>query len=448
MSLMPRADLARYKSLSSLIEWSDNYNHGDVNAIAHSIRRFGMNNALRVWRGDVVMAGNHTCKALKLIREQGPQPDVDLLWPPANVIIVKDEWYVQFVDVSHLDEVAVKAFAIADNNLARQAVADETLLAQYLQEIAASDMDMLSATGFDELDMNRLIAKAAADLQAADDSGDQTERGAELLAKWQVERGQLWIIPSKTFEGGEHRLLCGDSTNPDDVARLMNGQRAILFATDPPYLVGYDGNNHAHSFGAKEGEQDWSEDYHKWDDPAQGEEFYAGFIAAAINQAIMENAAWYCWHASRHQAMLERVWNKAGAFFHQQIIWVKDRPILTRSHYMYQHEPCMMGWCKGKRPPRIAEDYPSTVWQVPTIAPGTSTDHPTSKPVELFKTPILQHTTPGQICYEPFSGSGTQFVAAEQTARLCYGIELQPQYVASILERLTSMGLEPRLAES
>lgn len=443
---MPRTDLARYKSLTELSEWADNYNHNDIVAIARSIRRFGFNSALRVWRDDVVMAGNHTCKALKLIREQGPDPALDQAWPPANVIVTQDSWYVLYVDVSHLDELSVKAFAIADNQLARQAVTDDALLSEYLKEIAASDINMLTATGFDELEMNRLIAKAAADIMGEEDAGDQTDRGDELLAKWPVERGQLWLIPSTSGQG-DHRLLCGDSTSADDVQRLMNGKRAVLFATDPPYLVGYDGNNHPHAFNEPEKNKDWSETYHDWDNPEQGEALYTGFVAMAIEHAIVENAAWYCWHASRNQAMLEGVWEANGAFVHQQLIWFKDRPILTRSHYMWQHEPCFFGWVKGKKPQRLAEDFPSTVWQVPTLAPGTSTDHPTSKPVELFKTPILQHTKPGDICYEPFSGSGTQFVAAEQTARLCYGIELQPQYCAAILERLAGIGLVPQLAE-
>lgn len=441
---MSRTDLSRYKPLSELTEWADNYNKNDVEAIARSIRRFGFNSALRVWRDDVVMAGNHTCKALKLICEQGPNLEVDHAWPPANIIVTKDDWYVLFVDVSHLDEVSVKAFAIADNHLARQAVTDDALLAEYLKEIAETDMTTLTATGFSELDMSRLIAQAAADLDAAEDSGDQTSRGEELLAKWPVQRGQLWLIPSKAGTG-IHRLICGDSTDAADVTRLMDGKRAVLFATDPPYLVGYDGNNHPHSYGQDDKNKDWSETYHDWDDPKQGEALYDGFVTMAIEHAIIENAAWYCWHACVRQALLEQVWIRHGAFVHQQIIWFKDRPILTHSHYMWQHEPCFYGWRKGKKPQRIATDYPSTVWQVPTLAPGMSTDHPTSKPVDLFKTPILQHTKPGDICYEPFSGSGTQFVAAEQTARLCYGIELQPEYVAAILERLAGMGLEPEL---
>jgi len=137
---------------------------------------------------------------------------------------------------------------------------------------------------------------------------------AEGVARVPASRtGDLWIL-------GDHRLLCGDSTSAADVRRLMNGERAMLFATDPPYLVDYDGSNHPTR------NKDWSASYGTtWDDSSQGAELYDSFIAAAVAEAITEDAAWYCWHASRRQAMLEACWEKAGAFVHQQIIWVKDR---------------------------------------------------------------------------------------------------------------------------
>ncbi len=100
--------------------------------------------------------------------------------------------------------------------------------------------------------------------------------------------------------------------------------------------------------------------------------------------------------------MVEAVWHKHGAFVHQQIIWVKDRPVLNRSWYSWQHEPCFFGWVRPHQPDRVARDFLSTVWQIPTVTPGHRTDHPTSKPVEVFAIPIRQHTRRGDICYEPF----------------------------------------------
>ena len=134
----------------------------------------------------------------------------------------------------------------------------------------------------------------------------------------------------------------------------MNGEKAILFATDPPYLVDYDGTNHPSKQGEADKNKDWGNSYGiTWDDSSQGPELYEGFIKAAIEHAILPNAAWYCWHASRRQAMVEGVWEKYGAFVHQQIIWAKDRGILTRSYYLWKHEPCFIGWLKGNKPPRV-----------------------------------------------------------------------------------------------
>ena len=270
----------------------------------------------------------------------------------------------------------------------------------------------------------------------------QIDKAEELRQKWGVELGQLWEIPSLKTHGQVHRLLCGDSTNLEHVARLMNGQRAVLFSTDPPYLVDYKGDDHPG------GGKDWTNHYFDEDVSAQGDGgLYDGFISAARKLAITEDAAWYCWHASRRQMMVEQAWIKHGAFVHQQIIWVKDRPILTYSWYMWQHEPCMMGWVKGNKPKRGANDVVSGVWEYPSPAGDERVEHPTQKPVEVFIIPILQNTDPGDLCYEPFSGSGTQLVAAESTGRICFAMEKSPAFVSVALERLAGFGLSPKKVE-
>jgi DNA modification methylase len=262
--------------------------------------------------------------------------------------------------------------------------------------------------------------------------------------------GQIWQL-------GKHRLLCGDSTRPEHVARLMGEERAVLFQTDPPYAVGYTGGSHPATRanrGKANRNKDWSGRYREAppspdiDSNSEiGREFYLRFIMAAIERAIAPNAAWYCWHASARQAMLETVWNEVGAFMHQQIIWVKSRPVLTYSVYMWAHEPCMFGWIKGQKPEverKQEGGYPGTVWEVPSAEVETN-EHPTSKPNRLFAIPMELHTRADDLCYEPFSGSGSQLIAAEQLGRRCYAIELEPRFVdvaVSRWERLTGKKAE------
>jgi DNA modification methylase len=226
-----------------------------------------------------------------------------------------------------------------------------------------------------------------------------------------------------------HRLVCGDSTDAVTVRRLMDGRRAALFATDPPYLVDYDGTNHP---GGNTGQKhkDWSGTYGiTWDDADGNPDLYDMFIGVAVAEAIKPNAAGYCWHASKRQAMLEAMWIKHGAFVHCQIIWAKNRPVMTRTWYSWMHEPCLMGWVQGKKPRKADPKVLPTVWQIDTLASGADRpDHPTPKPTELLEIPMRQHTLAGEICYEPFAGSGTQIIAAERTGRRCFGIKISPVY--------------------
>jgi DNA modification methylase len=283
----------------------------------------------------------------------------------------------------------------------------------------------------------------------------QIDQSGELQKKWNTEAGQLWRI-------GDHRLLCGDATKAEDVVRLMGDERAVLFATDPPYAVGYTGGSHPQSWGNKGAanrDKDWSGQYVEAksadvkNSEESGVELYRGFMSVAIGHAIVRNAAWYCWHASRRQMMLEAIWNELGAFVHQQLIWVKSRPVLTYSTYLWQHEPCLFGWIKSEKPKTLrsqmgaaAGEFPTTVWNVPSSEVETAA-HPTSKPCRLFSLPMEMHTERGDICYEPFSGSGSQLVAAQQTGRRCYAIEKSPPFVAVALERMAALGLKPELVD-
>jgi DNA modification methylase len=332
-------------------------------------------------------------------------------------------------------------------------------LAAMAESDSARIRSLLQTVRTDSVAVEDLLRRAVGDqlwqlVHPQEEPPAQIDQAGELQKKWGTRTGQLWQI-------GDHRLLCGGATRAEDVVRLMGDERAVLFATDPPYAVGYTGDAHPHAWGQKTADRDAdgsgadvaSRSADIANSEAVGAALYRGFISVAITHAITRNAAWYCWHASKRQALVERVWAEFGAFVHQQIIWVKSRAVLTHSVYLWQHEPCLFGWVQGEKPPifraQVADTAgacPSTVWEVPSTAVETDA-HPTSKPCRLFSLPMEMHTERGDICYEPFSGSGSQLVAAQQLGRRCYAIEKSPAFVAVALERMAALGLTPEVTD-
>lgn len=319
------------------------------------------------------------------------------------------------VSVVELDEARERALNLALNKI--QGGWDNRALAELLRELSESFEADLELTGFDPAEIDGIIE----DHFGFEHVNESTGKCASQHTVTQ---------PGDLIELGDHRLLCGDCTDPDTVRRLMGAERADLFATDPPYLVDYDGTNHPRN-------RDWSGTYGiTWDDASSQPDLYRGFIAAAVECAVHERTPWYCWHASRRQAMLESEWNDAGLFVHCQIIWVKNRPVATRSLYLWQHEPCLMGWKRGHEPKKVSRKKLPTVWNYDTPSgKDDRPDHPTPKPVELFEAPMRQHTRPGEVCYEPFAGSGTQIIAAQKTKRRCFALEISPVYCDLIVRR-------------
>jgi len=333
-----------------------------------------------------------------------------------------------------LDPADAKLLALADNKLGELAEWDEEALGRVLADLRAEGAD-LAATGFPEGDIDRLLAE----LNAANLADVVEPPLPEIPKVAQSRRGGVYAL-------GPHRLMCGDSTSVDDLLKLMDGARAALCATDPPYLVDYDGTNHPQSF---EREQAGKENNKHWDsyiDPKASVEFFSGFLRVGLAHALVENPAIYQWHASRRQALVEAAWKANGLLLHQQLIWAKSRPILTRSHFMWQHEPCFYGWVEGKPPamkPPASGDC-TTVWTIEGEQDGI---HPTQKPLEVFTRPIGYHTRAGELVYEPFSGSGSQLIAAAKLGRRCYAMELAPEFVDVARIRWTNfaqaVGIEP-----
>jgi DNA modification methylase len=211
----------------------------------------------------------------------------------------------------------------------------------------------------------------------------------------------------------------------------MAGEKAKLMATDPPYLVNYTGGNHPPSKANRPATRD-----KRWDtyiDPDSSVDFFASFLTAAMPH-LVPNAPVYQWHAHRRQALVEAAWHRVGLLVHQQIIWVKTHGVLTRSHFMWQHEPAFYGWSEGKVPKLKPPPNETTVWHVDQKREQDGI-HPTQKPVELFRRPLRFHTKKGDLCFEPFLGSGTCLIAAEELGRRCHGIDKQPGYVDCAVTR-------------
>ena len=397
--MLDRELAVAYRPLDSLVPYARNartHSEAQVAEIAGSIREFGFTNPVLIAEDGTLIAGHGRVLAARLLGMKT----------------------VPAITLTGLSETQRRALVLADNRIALNAGWDESLLALELSDLKDAGVD-LGIMGFEDGELDRLLAGT--------EDADQGSTAPVVIPeppRNPVSRtGDLWLL-------GDHRLLCGDATCHDDVRRLMNGERAVLFATDPPYLVDYDGSNHPTR------NKDWSQSYGvTWDDSSQGAELYDQFIGAAVAEAITEDAAWYCWHASRRQAMLEACWEKAGAFVHQQIIWVKDRGVLTRSHYLWKHEPCFMGWRRPNRPPKVADETLPSTWEMPSFARDDRPDHPTPKPLDAFGIPMRQHVARGGLCYEPFSGSGSQIMAGEANGRRVFAMEISPAYVDVAVER-------------
>lgn len=304
------------------------------------------------------------------------------------------------------------------------------LLLTVLDPIAAmADTDtaaltsLLEGTQTDTAAIKDLLDMLAQETNRDSDWDKRGDTVPDLTQPVVTEPGDLWEL-------GSHRLLCGDATNPDHVAKLMDGATATLFHTDPPYMVDYSGADRP-SHG-----KNWSALYRE-QDPSHAPTFFSAVFSNA-RAVLQPNAAWYCWHAHKRAQVIEQTWEQLSILCHQQLIWVKPGPVHGYSYYPWRHEPCLFGWLKGHKPPHDGDNSSvHSVWMLDYDgkARPAGNEHPTQKPVELFAIPIRKHTRAGQIIYEPFSGSGSQLIAAEQLGRTCYALELQPQFVDVAVKR-------------
>jgi DNA modification methylase len=376
-----------------------------VEAVARAITEFGWRQPIVVDSGGVIVVGHTRWRAAK---------HLGLAEVPVHV-------------ANDLSPEKAKAYRVADNQLASIAEWDMPLLQVELTDLKDLGLD-LGMLGFD--------GDALAGIMGTGDPG-ALAGGADdcpAVAPVAVTRpGDLWVLGGEGGEGG-HRLLCGDSTLAGDVDRVLGGERAALCSTDPPYLVDYTGERPDHDGGNKGG-KDWSATYKEVQITDAGSFFRAVFTN--IVGAIKPHAAIYCWHAHKRQRLIAEVWEELGILDHQQVVWVKPCPVFGRVFWHFQHEPCMMGWVQGSMPSHDDDHSFSSVWSIDWEGKAriVGNEHPTQKPVEIFARPMRKHTRRGDIVFEPFSGSGSQLIAAESLGRRCCAIELEPVFVDVGLRR-------------
>ena len=420
---------ASWEPVASLVPFAGNprKNERSIPVVADSIRRFGFGAPVVARAADRMVLAGHTRLAAAAVLaqrwEKATTRERQTWHPDAVRVATRLEVVVRLLEV---DEHDARLYLIADNQIAAAlSETDDEKLAVILRELQAADVELIEGTGLDAEDIRSLLEGAGAAPKGEDPGpGEVPEHPVSQLGE--------------VYELGPHRLMCGDSTNLEHVRRLMAGERAALCATDPPYLVDYDGTNHPQSFQAQVNQKVNNKEWDAYKDPAASVDFFANFIAAALAEALVENPAFYQWHASKRQGLVEAAWQRNKLLLHQQIIWVKARPILTRSHFMWQHEPAFYGWVEGKpparRPPLGGEN--TTVWTIDQQGESNGI-HPTQKPLEIFERPIGYHTVTGDLVYEPFCGSGSQLIAAARLGRRCCAMELAPQFVDVIRRRWT-----------
>jgi hypothetical protein len=353
-------------------------------------------------RSDGTVVDGHL--RLKAARKLGSWPGGDTTSIP---VILCDEW----------TDAQVKAFRLLVNRSATWADFDEDLLALELQELSEADFD-LSLTGFDPGEIDGLLAIPDEELANA----------APPLPENPVSRlDDLWLCGNGR---NQHRILCSDATSPEAVSRLLGDRKPILMVCDPPYGIELDSEwrDRAGLNGCGPAEAS----YMKHRTEGHTETTISGDTRADWSEAfelVPSLQIAYVWHASKFTREVLDGLLRIGFLHHQQIIWDKGRTVLTRTLYWFQHEPCW--FVRKKNAPwygKAGEN--STIWVSPSpkfIMGGSDEqkfDHPTQKPVELMRRPILNHLKRGELVYDPFLGSGTTLAAAELTERACLGLEL------------------------
>ncbi|WP_455223626.1 site-specific DNA-methyltransferase [Granulicatella sp.] len=374
--------LANVNDLIPYIRNARTHSESQIAQIAASIKEFGFLSPILIAEDNTILAGHgRLAAAQKLGLKQVP--------------CVKE---------NYLTETQRRAYIIADNRLSLNAGWDDEMLAIELSELQDVDFD-LDLLGFDESELASIFEDGK---EVEDDDFDVTE---ELNKPSFSKVGDIWTL-------GRHRLICGDSTKEETYKRLMDGKKANLVVTDPPYNVNYEG-----SAGKIK------------NDNMDNDKFYNFLLDAFSNmeKVMADDASIYVFHADTEGLNFRKAFNDAGFYLSGCCIWKKPSLVLGRSPYQWQHEPCLYGWKKKGKHQWYSGRKETTIWEFEK--PKKNADHPTMKPIPLLAYPITNSSMSNTLILDPFGGSGSTLIACEQTERSCYTIELDEKFCDVIVKR-------------
>lgn len=306
--------------------------------------------------------------------------------------------------VVDIDKTREKALNIALNKIT--GAWDEALLAELLKDIEASGLSPMM-TGFEPPEMEQLFNKVA----STEVNEDEFDVESELKKPTISKLGDLWHL-------GRHRVICGDSTGEETYKVLMEGVKANVVVTDPPYNV------------------DVEETAGKiMNDNMADQDFYKFLLAAytRMHENLADDGSIYVFHADTEGLNFRKAFKDAGFYLSGCCIWKKNALVLGRSPYQWQHEPCLFGWKANGKHEWYSDRKQTTIWEYDR--PKASKDHPTMKPVQLMAYPIRNSSMTNGIVLDPFLGSGSTLVACEEADRVCRGVELDPKFVDVIVKR-------------
>lgn len=400
------------KDIDELVPYENNPrdNARAVKAVAESIKQFGWKVPVVIDKDDIIVAGHTRVLGARLLG--------------INEIpcIIADD----------LTPDQVRAFRLADNKTAE--LADWNMEKLNLELAQLSDFDM-AAFGFEELD-------DTGDVEEPDDDPDAM---ANEIKEPTTQLGDVWQL-------GRHRLICGDSTDSDVLAKLMDGEKADLWLTDPPYNVDYEGG---------------TKNALKIENDNMSDAEFLKFLTKAFKSAkdqLKAGGAFYVWHADLEGFNFRKALKDAGLEIRRNLVWVKNSMVLGHQDYQWQHEPCLYGWKDGAAHYFTDSRTETTVFedrininklskdemkallkelladkQSTTVIhedkPSKSVEHPTMKPLKLLARQIRNSTRRGGKVLDTFGGSGSTLLTCEQLGRTCYTVELDPKYCDVILQR-------------